>query len=236
MSISLIIVVVILLLLAVLLTVPFRLTFGLAKEGASFQGFYKISYLGFTLNKGEISQPPPETLETDIGTRRIEIAQESQDTGGSQSAKEPVRDYGKPKGMEIEKKSLEGAYEKADNGSVRNQLPVEPRLIMDAIPQMVRIIIDFIRSINIRRLSCNIAFGLDDPVDTAAISGYLWSIASAAGLYRADITIDPRFDGEQLEGSILADLEARMLWFVVAAVKALEDVHIRKLALEIVRG
>jgi hypothetical protein len=213
MTISIIIVVVILLLLAVLLTVPFRLTFGLAKEGAYFQGFYKISYLGFTLIAGDIF-PLPSEAEMEMSGKGVR--QESQDAGDLKNAK--------------------GPDEKADKKSIRRQLPVEPRLIMDAFPQMLHIIIDFIRSINIKRLSCKIAFGLDDPVDTAAISGYLWSIASAAGLYRADIIIDPRFDGEQLEGSMLADLESRMLWFVVAAIKALEDGKIRKLAVELVKG
>jgi hypothetical protein len=229
MSISLIVVALILLLLAVLLTASFRLTFGLAMEGTYLQGFYKISYMGFTLIRGDISPSPPES---ETGLRRIELTQE---TGDLEKAEGPLLDYGRQNGIKIGE-FAEAAGEKAKEGSIRKRLPVEPGLIMDALPQIAHIVIDFIRSINIRRLSCQIAFGLDDPVDTAAISGYLWAIASAAGLYRADIIIDPRFDGEQLEGSMLADLEARMLWFIVAAAKALEDGKIRRLAFGLVRG
>ncbi|MFB3766229.1 MAG: DUF2953 domain-containing protein [Methanotrichaceae archaeon] len=139
-----------------------------------------------------------------------------------------------------DKVSDDRAYEDADIGADRKPKKIpsqtETRLIIDAFPQITQILVDLIKSMNIRRFFCEISFGLDDPVDTAVMNGYLWSIVAATGLYRTDISIKPRFDGAQLDGSILAIVEAKMLWFAVAAVRALEEEKTRKLIFELIRG
>lgn len=212
------VIVVIILLLAVLLIIPFRLSFGLIKEGIHFQGFYKISYLGFTLIEGEMPSSQPEKKK-DL-----------------KKSEEPGRDYDKGVEKEVDRETDRKIDVKTDRGPNIMHPPAELRLAIDAFPQIAHILIDFIRSIDVKRLCCKISFGLDDPVDTAMISGYLWSIASAVGLYRADITIDPRFDREQLDVSLLTELEVRMLWLVMAAVKALQEKRIRKLIFALAKG
>lgn len=210
------IIAVIILLLAVILIFPFRLSFGLIKESMNFQGFYKISYLGLTLSKGEMPSP--------------------QDVGDLKKSVEPGRDYGKEIEKGVDKEAGREVDRKTDRKPIHMRPPAELGLVIDAFPQIAHILIDFIRSISIKMLCCEISFGLEDPVDTAMISGYLWSITSAVGLYRENIIIDPRFDREQLDGSLLTELEVRMLWLVVAAVKALQEKKIRKLIFELAKG
>jgi hypothetical protein len=47
-------------------------------------------------------------------------------------------------------------------------------------------------------------------------------LASALGLIKAKIFIEPRFDRERLEGELIAETEARLLWAVFALIKALQ--------------
>ncbi|MDM7913117.1 MAG: DUF2953 domain-containing protein [Methanotrichaceae archaeon] len=110
-----------------------------------------------------------------------------------------------------------------------------PKELMEALPALAGIFMDLIRSISIERISCRLSFGLDNPADTAAMSGYLWAIASVIGLYRANIYIEPYFEGERLDGSLLADMKARLLWIALVLVKALKEEKIRRLIIETVR-
>ncbi len=216
------IILILIVLLMVFLLGPFRLYFSLGKEDISLQSFYKLSFLGFTLKKGEIPsiQASP--------TEGIVENQEHQEAIASKTVDASEKEY--------DEKTYEDANIGADQKPIKIPPQTQVRLIIDAFPQIAQILIDLIKSINIKRFFCEISFGLDDPVDTAVVNGYLWSIASATGLYRTDISIEPRFDGAQLEGSILAVIEARMLWFVVAAAKALEEEKTRKLIFELVKG
>jgi len=68
------------------------------------------------------------------------------------------------------------------------------------------------------------------------MSGYIWSVASALRLFPAHIFIEPRFDGEWLEGDFTAELRARMLWPVVAMVGSLRERKIRRLLAEMAWG
>ncbi|MGA9097403.1 MAG: DUF2953 domain-containing protein [Methanotrichaceae archaeon] len=209
-------------LLIILLLGPFRLCFNLAKEDMYLQGFYKISFLGFTLKKGEMPSIQPRAA------KGILENQEHHEAITPKTAKAFESVDGDRTYSDDNKK----IYQKP------NRIPpqTQARIIIDAFPQIAQILIDLIKSIDIMKFFCEMSFGLDDPVDTAIVSGYLWSIASATGLYRKDIFIEPQFDGAQLEGSILAVVEARMLWFVVAAVKTLEEKKTRKLIFELVKG
>ncbi len=213
MSILAAVIIVIILLLAGILLIPFRLSLSMVKDGMYLQGFYKISYLGITLVKDEI---PSQQTETIKGVDEPEETEEAQEA----------------KILEKSEGILRGYDEEPDT----MRPPVDLKLMIDAFPRIAHILIDLIRSIDIDRLCCKLSFGLDDPVDTAMMSGYLWSIVYATGLYRADVFIEPRFDRVQLDGSLLIDLDARALWAVVAAVKALEDKTVRKLILKVAKG
>ncbi len=216
------IILIVLALLIVILLGPFRLYFSLGKEDKYIKILYKISFLGFTLKADEVPAMEPETEE--------EMAEEQKRREAAALKKEEMVDK-EPGDIDHKEKGIEKERKPSKMPPQR-----EVKLIIDALPEISRILIDLIKSINIRRFFCEISFGLDDPVDTATVSGYLWSIASATGFYGTDILIEPRFDGEQLEGSVLAVLEARILWFVVAAIKALEKEKTRKLIVEMSRG
>lgn len=216
------IIIVIIALLIVLMLGPFRLYFDLGKEDAYLHILYKISFLGFKLKAGEMPPMPPED------EKKIADNQDRREDTASKTSKS------------IESESDDIALKDDDAGAERkpNKMPPEAEVkqIIDALPQIAKILIYVIRSINIRKFLCDISFGLDDPVDTAVVSGYLWSIAYATGSHGKDISIVPRFDGAQLQGAILTVLEVRMLWFVVAAAKALEEKKTRKLIFELAKG
>jgi hypothetical protein len=110
------------------------------------------------------------------------------------------------------------------------------RSLLDAIPALFRVLKDMLESIDLRNISCHLCFGLDDPVETAIMSGYLWSAASALGLFRANIFIEPCFEGGRLEGELAAEIRTRMLWMVMPMILSLREQKIRKLLAEMARG
>ncbi len=95
---------------------------------------------------------------------------------------------------------------------------------------------DLIRCIKFEKIGGRLCIGLDDPVDTAVMSGYLWSALSAVGLHRANIFIEPYFGGARLEGDFRAELQARVLWAFVAMLRALGEKKIRRLMMEMAWG
>lgn len=111
----------------------------------------------------------------------------------------------------------------------------DPKEFIEALPALARVFLGLIRSIEMEKISCRISFGLNDPAETAVLSGYLWSIASVVGLYRADIYIEPYFGGERLEGRFLAEIKARLLWMALALAKAVTEKTIRALIMGIIR-
>jgi len=111
-----------------------------------------------------------------------------------------------------------------------------PGSLLDAFPALLCLFIDLLKSIELQKISCHLCFGLDDPAQTAVMSGYIWSVASALRLFPAHIFIEPRFDGEWLEGDFTAELRARMLWPVVAMVGSLRERKIRRLLAEMAWG
>lgn len=88
----------------------------------------------------------------------------------------------------------------------------------------------FMRSLTIEKFSASVELGLGSPVETAVVSGYLWSMASLVNISpKADFTVKPNFQEEQLEGSLITDLKIRLLWIVVALVKAVTKRPVRQL-------
>lgn len=149
-----------------------------------------------------------------------------------------------PRAKDMPGDEIEQAREKEETEkpkAEREQMPkslasVDPRSFMDALPAILRVLKNLIKSVDIDRLICRISFGLNDPAETAVLSGYLWSLASAVGLSNTNIFIDPRFDEERLEGDLAADLKARLLWVVVALLLALREDKLRKLLGQMAKG
>jgi hypothetical protein len=113
---------------------------------------------------------------------------------------------------------------------------VDPRSLIEALPALLRVFKDLIRCIEIDKFICHITFGLNDPADTAILSGYLWSLVSAVRLYNANISINPCFDEERLIADLVADLKARLLWIVVTLLLALREDKLRKLLGQMAKG
>ena len=149
-----------------------------------------------------------------------------------------------PGAKDMQAGEKEQAREKDDEEkpkAEREQMPkslasVDPRSFMDALPAILRVLKNLIKSVDIDKIICRISFGLNDPAETAVLSGYLWSLASAVGLSNTNIFIDPRFDEERLEGDLAADLKARLLWVVVALLLALREDKLRKLLKQMAKG
>jgi hypothetical protein len=105
----------------------------------------------------------------------------------------------------------------------------KPGSLLDAAPAIMNLLRDLLKSIAFQKLSCRLCFGLNDPADTAVMSGYLWSVASTLGIFRADVFIEPCFEGERLEGAFEAELKTRLLWTALAVINALREKEIRSL-------
>lgn len=113
--------------------------------------------------------------------------------------------------------------------------PLDIKSLLDAIPSILSALKYLCKSINFQKASCSLCFGLGDPVQTALMSGYLWSVASATDLLGTSILIEPCFEEERLEGDITVELGVRMLWPSVALINALREKKIRKLLIMIIR-
>jgi hypothetical protein len=195
---------------AVIFLAPFHISLNFSKDGPLIQGFYRIGWLGITLRKGNISPPAQEETMKAPTVEPVEAKAKETAEGG---AKEMPKEEYKP-----------------------HRIPgPDPKELIDALPALAHVFVDLIKSISMERISCRLTVGFDDPADTAAVSGYLWSIASAIGLYRANIYIEPCFEGERLDGSLLADMKARLLWIALVLVKALREKEIRRLIIETAR-
>jgi len=103
------------------------------------------------------------------------------------------------------------------------------RLLRESLPHLIGLLKSFARSVSVRRLSCDISLGLADPADTAAMSGYLWSLASVVNASpKCHLSVKPDFSSERLDGSIAVELKVRLLRIVAAFVGALTKKPVRK--------
>lgn len=202
-----------LIILVILLLAPFNLSLDIGKKGPLVWGSIKLAWLGITLKKIEISpQSAGELLATikkDEALREERAVDESKTTGKSE---------GRERG------------EKTD--SIRTP---SINSLIDVAPPLTKILWDLLKSICFMKSSCRLCFGLNDPSQTAIVSGYLWFLLSAHGHFSANISIDPWFDGERLEGEIMAEIEARLLSPVLAVIKAMRIREIRLLLKKMLR-
>lgn len=227
-------------LLLVFLIVPFHLELDFKKQGPVVRGRYSVSWLGITLKKQAIESSPAEDAIASVlrelqggeserkGEAQAKAAQDDAETG---TRKDKMDEQKTPKNAHAEEAGDEVAEDKPERDSA---LPISLGTLLDAFPAMIRVCRDLLKSLSFRKLSCNLCFGLDDPVDTAVMSGYLWAIVSALGLFRANVLISPSFGGTMLEGDFVAEIRARMLWAVIALVSSLREKTVRTLLREAV--
>ena len=186
----------IILLLAVLLLSPIRLALDVSKKGALMQGECRLAWLGLPLWRAEVSP---------------------------QSAGEFMESIGKRDEGEIEPppaaRSNEEPAQVGKKGNARRDMGLSS--LVNAAYCLADIIIQILRSVVLKKFSCRVCFGLDDPADTAVLCGYLYSITGMLGLYPARVSIDPWFHGEHLEGDFVTEIEMRPLWAVWAVLRSL---------------
>lgn len=212
-------------LLGILLLAPFNLSLNIGKKGPLVWGSIKLAWIGVTLRKVEISPQSADDFLASI--RKEEAGKEERDVDGR------TTNWKKKAVLRTNEKELDGNGEESEKGETTD-VTRHPSIssLIDAAPPLAKILWNLLRSIHFKKNSCRLCFGLNDPAQTAIISGYLWFLASALGVFSANISIDPWFDGERLEGELIAEVEARLLWPVFAVIKALRVREIRILLKE----
>ncbi len=218
----LLLIVILIILLGVLLIVPFYLSANLSKTGPMIQGKFRIAWLGFGVwvsyhfARGVIQRKFGISL-FGLTLMKKEHLPQPADNQPAPITREEKKD---------EKK------EEKDNERRKSEVDVDPGSLsnlLSAAPALAGVLRDLLKSIRFQKIYCRLVFGLDDPSETALMSGYLWSLTSALGFLGADILIEPCFEGERLDGEFLAEIRVRLLWIPVAILDALREKEIRSL-------
>ena len=103
-------------------------------------------------------------------------------------------------------------------------------LFIESYSYFINIINAIIKSVSIRKLSCNVVLGLDSPVDTAILSGHLWSITSLINILpNVYLIVKPDFKEKRLDGYILVELKIRLLKITTAFVRAFFKKPVRQM-------
>ena len=119
-------------------------------------------------------------------------------------------------GLRLLRRSIGGHKEKEKPPSRKRKARVNPvriaLLIRDAVPSFAILLRAVKRSISLHRLSVKVNFGLDDPADTAALAGYIWTLSWMLNrLPNASFSFAPEFGMERFGGSAAGDLGVRVL-------------------------
>jgi hypothetical protein len=229
-SIILLLIILVSILLVTLLFVPFHVSLNFSKYGPLIRGSYRIAWLGITLKKKEILPQSAADLLASILKKESTIDEDE----GNDRKEEKVK-LTAEKGEEGKVKPDRGA-EIEDSKGERDQdtkRSPKPGTLLNAAPAIINFLMALLKTIVFERLSCRLCFGLNDPADTAVLSGYLWSVASTLGLFRANVFIEPCFEGERLEGLFEAKLKTRLIWIAKAVINAFLEKEIRSLIREV---
>jgi hypothetical protein len=212
-----------LIILAIFLLAPFNLALNIGKKGPLVWGSVKLAWLGLTLRKVEIS--PQSAGELLASIRKEEAPREERAVDKSKTTDKEI--------ARSTENEIDGKSERRKRGEKTDTIrPPSISSIIDAAPPLAKILWDLLKSIRFKKSVCRLCFGLNDPAQTAIVNGYLCFLASALGIFSANISINPWFDGERLEGEIIADIEARLLSPIFAVFKALQIREIRLLLKE----
>ena len=215
--------------LVTLLFVPFHFSLNFSKYGPLLRGSYRIAWLGITLKKKEILPQSGVDLLASILKKESAIDEDEGNKGNDR--REEKAKLTAENGEEAKVKPDKGA-EIDDSKGERdhdNERSPKPVTLLNAAPAIINFLMDLLKTIVFEKLSCRLRFGLNDPADTAVMSGYLWSVASTLGLFRANVFIEPCFEGEQLEGLFEAELKTRLIQIAFAVINALREKEIRSL-------
>ena len=217
-------------LLVTLLFVPFHISLNFSKCGPLMRGSYRIAWLGITLKKKEILSQSAADLLASILKKESTI---DEDEGNDQ--KEEKAKLTAEKGEEGKVKPDKGAEIEDSKGERDHDTKRSPSpgTLLNAAPAIMNFLMDLLKTIVFERLSCRLCIGLNDPADTAVMSGYLWSVASTLGLFRANVFIEPCFEGERLEGLFEAKLKTRLIQIALAVINTLREKEIRSLIREV---
>ncbi|MDD4447247.1 MAG: DUF2953 domain-containing protein [Methanothrix sp.] len=213
--------------LAIILLAPFNLSLNIGKKGPLVWGSIKLAWLGIALRMVEISPQSADDFLASIGK---EDAGNEERAVDKNKTTEKKNEPGGKKDREQDEKEIDRKREGRERSETTNAIhhPSVSSLV-DAAPPLTKILWDLLKSIRFKNSFCCLCFGLDDPAQTAVISGYLWFLASALGTFSANISINPWFEGERLEGELIAEIEARLLFPVIAVFKAMRISEIRLL-------
>ncbi len=218
--------------IALVFLIPIRLKMQLLKDASRIRGFYRVACFGLTLKEGEISPPGPADILGETGAAKPkEKLKEKNRTRVSITDAEPEE---KERGLGQEEA---GFQDKSAMGKAHK--PKEIDAILNALPVLLEMAGDILRTIQVEECSLNLSLGTGDAADTARISGYIWSIWSAAAValpWKVSFNLDPYFLGEKMDGSVIVDIGARPLLVGLASAKALKEEQVRYLIMNMVRG
>ena len=106
-------------------------------------------------------------------------------------------------------------------------------LIGRALPYLVPVFKSFFRSVTFEGMSGEIKFGLEDPVDTAFVYGFIASAVAVASAIPGSVFVATPIFGEQVfDGNLKAELKVTPFRFVVALVRAYRHKPVRTLIRE----
>ncbi|MBM4240867.1 MAG: DUF2953 domain-containing protein [Euryarchaeota archaeon] len=142
----------------------------------------------------------------------------------SEKEKEEIKEEKKKKGKKEKKFDFK-------------RIPKIIHLLMESWPYLTRILNEFFKSLSVEKFSIDFIIGLSSPVDTAVISGYIWSLASIVNIIpNAHLSVTPDFQKVRIDGSIILKLKFKLFWVVVAFIKAFTKKPVRMLLGEIRRN
>ncbi|MDD3986012.1 MAG: DUF2953 domain-containing protein [Methanobacterium sp.] len=107
-------------------------------------------------------------------------------------------------------------------------------LFVEVLPYFQKICYAFISALSLEKLVVHLNIGMDSPVDTAQVTGILWSISSWINPYpNMAIYIQPKFMKPRFDGKIELVLNLKLLWIVMRLLNLITKKPVRNLIREI---
>jgi hypothetical protein len=147
--------------------------------------------------------------------------------GISGSAYEIIRGVGDEEKAAIEER------ETRDKGLMRLS---DLRTLPEALPSLARACNELSGSVHMEKFFCLLRCGLSDPADTAFYSGCLWPFVAALNSWGAHFSLQPCFEEEVLEGSLVTELKASLIWVIFPLLKILRPEKAMRLLVQMARG
>lgn len=223
--------------IATILLVPLHISLNLLKKGSQIEGKLRTSWLGISLSCELISKETATEGRIWMSWLNLRLLEREI---FAPSILDLLVSYIAKRDAEVKDNYKDEIVQDTENKSVRAEVEDEGddtkmpglRSVLAAIPVFIDLILDLIRAVALKTMRCRLEFGLDDPSQTAIISGWLWAIAAILHIPRADILIEPLFEEERLDGELLTEFKIRLLHLAVAAFSALHKKEIRSLIKE----